>query len=440
MARQQAPMTDTRQQVEFALVNERELRLLMGLPFVMLAIATALAVAIDHGSASKLITEAALASASGVWMAIIVLLRRRWHGQERLMLTCCGVLIGLMAALVLTDPIFGFYAWTGYFWPGVTLRFRWRFPTFALVATVVGTSQHGGLPASSSSSWLSWIAFVAINLLAATAVTRFARTREEEHARRQEVIDELTAANSELEASLAENAGLHAQLLAQAREAGMLDERQRMAGEIHDTLAQGLVGIITQLEAASQAPAGSHEWSHHHEAAVELARESLAEARRSVQALAPAQLEHALLADALRSVAAKWSGRSGVSVSVAITGQQQALSEETELALLRVAQEALANVAKHAHASRVVLTLSYMRDLISLDVRDDGIGFVSGSPSPRRAGFGLTSMRQRIEALAGCLEIESGLGAGTTIAASVPIVGAETSSHPPAPHPIGRAA
>ena len=118
---------------------------------------------------------------------------------------------------------------------------------------------------------------------------------------RAKMVEDLTDANERLEASMRENAGLHEQLLAGAREAGVLDERQRMAREIHDTLAQGLVGIITQLEAAAQGGSGAQ---RHTDAALDLARESLAEARRSVQALAPAPLEEVRLPDALAAVGA----------------------------------------------------------------------------------------------------------------------------------------
>jgi signal transduction histidine kinase len=102
------------------------------------------------------------------------------------------------------------------------------------------------------------------------------------------MVEELSEANRRLEATLAENAGLHEQLLTQAREAGILDERQRMAREIHDTLAQGLAGIITQLQAAQEAAAHDPaERRRHFDAAVRLARDSLTEARRSVDALRP---------------------------------------------------------------------------------------------------------------------------------------------------------
>ncbi len=259
---------------------------------------------------------------------------------------------------------------------------------------------------------------------------------------RAKMVEELTDANAKLEASMRENAGLHEQLLAGAREAGVLDERQRMAREIHDTLAQGLVGIITQLEAA--APGGTAA-QRHTDAALELARESLAEARRSVQALAPAQLEEVRLPDALAAVGARWSGLTGVVTRTTTTGTPLAIRPEVEVALLRTAQEALANVAKHARARTVALTLSYMHDVVSLDVRDDGVGFAAPTdasaeapvtapvkapptapptvPAPAGAngGFGLTAMRQRIEQLGGELAVESEPGGGTTIAASIPV-------------------
>ena len=185
----------------------------------------------------------------------------------------------------------------------------------------------------------------------------------------------LREANRRLEATLAENAGLHQQLLTQAREAGVLDERQRMAREIHDTLAQGLTGIITQLQAAEQAADDPAGWHRHFDAATRLARESLSEARRSVDALRPEPLETARLSEALADVAGRWSALHGIPVQVTTTGTARPMRPEAEVALLRTAQEALANVAKHAQATRVGVTLSYMEYEVALDVRDDGRGF-----------------------------------------------------------------
>ena len=195
------------------------------------------------------------------------------------------------------------------------------------------------------------------------------------------MIAELAEANQRLEEMMAENTGLQAQLLIQAREAGAGDERQRMAREIHDTLAQGLTGIITQLEAAQQTGKDA-ERERRIGNAKRLARDSLAEARRSVQALRPQALENSRLPEALADEVARWSATSGVPGEVETTGDARALHPEVEVTLLRVAQEALANVAKHAGASRAGVTLSYMEDVVSLDVRDDGAGFARARPGP----------------------------------------------------------
>jgi len=228
---------------------------------------------------------------------------------------------------------------------------------------------------------------------------------------------------------MAENTGLQAQLLIQAREAGAGDERQRMAREIHDTLAQGLTGIITQLEAAQQI-AGEPERERRIDNAKRLARDSLAEARRSVQALRPQALEDSKLPDALADEVARWSATSGVAAEVKTTGDVRALHPEVEVTLLRAAQEALANVAKHAGAAQAWVTLSYMEDVVTLDVRDDGVGFVPSEPgeSQTGAGFGLIAMRQRVNRLAGQLDIESELGGGTVVSASLPAIGLGESS------------
>jgi signal transduction histidine kinase len=161
-------------------------------------------------------------------------------------------------------------------------------------------------------------------------------------------------------------------------------------------------------------------WRRHHDAATALARESLTEARRSVNELRPEPLETGRLADALTQVAATWSDRHGVGARVTVTGDGRVLRPEAEVALLRTAQEALANVAKHAAAGRVGLTLSYMDHEVALDIRDDGRGFDPGRTVRSEGGFGLVAMRQRIEGLSGTLQIESEPGGGTGISACLP--------------------
>jgi signal transduction histidine kinase len=260
----------------------------------------------------------------------------------------------------------------------------------------------------------------------------------EQSTQRQQMNVDLAEANRLLEETMAENAGLHAQLLSQAREAGVLEERQRMAREIHDTLAQGLIGIITQLEAVQQTAAGAAR-ERRIDNAAQLARGSLSEARRSVQAMRPEALAaNPRLPEALAEVAGQWSAVNGVTATVTTTGDPVGLHAEIEVTLLRVAQEALANAAKHAAASRVGITLSYMADVVTLDVRDDGAGFrppdpagtdrhdgdgdTDGGDGGRSGGFGLTAMRQRVQRVAGTLAIESEPGTGTAVSASVPAI------------------
>jgi signal transduction histidine kinase len=148
-----------------------------------------------------------------------------------------------------------------------------------------------------------------------------------------------------------------------------------------------------------------------------LARDSLSEARRSVEALRPEPLDGCRLSEALSDVAGRWSSLNGVPVQVTTTGTVRPVQPEAEFALLRAAQEALANVARHAHATRVWLTISYMESEVALDVRDDGVGFDPGSLDH---GFGLVAMRQRIAALSGTLQVESEPGGGTAVSACVP--------------------
>jgi signal transduction histidine kinase len=139
-----------------------------------------------------------------------------------------------------------------------------------------------------------------------------------------------------------------------------------------------------------------------------------------VWALRPEVLEGASLPQALERVAQRWAEESGVRTEFTLTGEPQPLHPALEVALLRVTQEALANVRKHAQARRVNLTLSYLDDLVLLDIQDDGVGLQSGVPSPA-GGFGLRSIRERVEALGGYCAIESERGVGTTVAVSLPV-------------------
>jgi signal transduction histidine kinase len=368
----------------------------------------------DDGPAERLVTAGLVALAAlWVFFGYTRAPRPRKVHRARMLLYFIG-LLAIGSLLALREPIFFIFLITGFFhamvlrpWPFLVAGV---FATSFLVNTVIG-----GFP--TNNEWLTiYVAIIVIQTLAIGFGGIVGEKLAEESEQRR-------VALARLEAALEENAGLHAQLLTQAREAGMLDERQRMAGEIHDTIAQGLTGIVTQLEAAEQARERPEAWQRHVRHAIGLARDSLAEARRSVEGLRPEHLETARLPEALAQVAGRWSELNGIPAEVMTTGAVQALHPEVEVALLRTAQEALANVARHAGASRAVLTLSYMGDVVTLDVRDDGVGFtVPPGPDARGAGFGLSAMRQRISRVAGTLAIESEPGAGTAVSARVPAI------------------
>jgi signal transduction histidine kinase len=204
-----------------------------------------------------------------------------------------------------------------------------------------------------------------------------------------------------------------------SRQAGVLEERQRLAREIHDTLAQGFASIVVQLEAAEMASENETSATRYLEQARNAAREGLSEARRMVWALRPEILENTSLPEALQRLMRRWQQESGVSAQFTLTGEPRPLHPELEVGLLRIAQEALANVRKHSKARHATLTLSYLGDMVLMDVQDDGVGL----QAPTSGSFGLRSMRERVEALGGQMTVESEPGLGTTLAFGLPLYG-----------------
>jgi len=384
-------------------------------PYVTLALSSVLALGRSTDTPGERVVTAALVILAALWVyfGYTRAPKPRTAHQARMIPYFIGLLV-IATALAAREYIFFLFLITGFFhasvlrpWPVV---YAGVFATSVLVNTVIG-----GFP-TNPEWWTIYIAIIAIQtVVIGSGVLLGERNAEQSEQRRQAV--------ARLEAALDENAGLHAQLMTQAREAGVLDERQRMAREIHDTIAQGLTGIVTQLEAAEAAEDRPDDRRRHIRNAIGLARESLVEARRSVEAMRPEQLETARLPEALADVARQWSELNGVPVEVVTTGDVQPLHPEVEVALLRTAQEALANIAKHANATRAGLTLSYMGDVVTLDVRDDGVGFTVPTGSDERgSGFGLSAMRQRVNRVAGTLAIESEPGAGTAVSARVPAI------------------
>ncbi|MFE9691857.1 sensor histidine kinase [Micromonospora sp. NPDC005806] len=239
--------------------------------------------------------------------------------------------------------------------------------------------------------------------IAAITTTVFLELDRQNRAR-QHALDDLLATRDELSRS--------------QREAGALAERARLSREIHDTLAQGLSSMNLLLQAADQdwdtEPARAR--GHVRQAAA-TARENLAEARRFVRGLASPALDNASLTDALRRLCAATERDTGTAVRFTVAGTVVPLGVDNEVALLRVAQGALANVRRHAHARHIAVTLTYGDKEVMLDVYDDGTGFDPAVTT----GFGLTGIRERIAHLHGTVTIESAPGEGTALAVSLPL-------------------
>ncbi|MGW0706755.1 sensor histidine kinase [Streptomyces sp. NPDC002643] len=395
-------------------------------PYVLLGVGALLAVATAEltPSTAERITAALLVVAGAALQLWWGRASRTRQGPS----TAGAVYYTLRWALgfVLTwlNPFFAFYAAAGYF--DADELIPWRRPRrlgpFASAVTVSG-SQAGGMPFEKPVQWAVFAGLLVVNNVMLTVVGHLTSQQEERSRARAETIAELERTNTALQQALDENAALHSQLLVQAREAGVADERRRLAAEIHDTIAQGLTGIIAQLQVVANAPDLTVARTHLDRAAA-LARHSLGEARRSVHNLAPVALEHDGLPEALRNTVTEWGERTDIRAEFTVTGTTAHLHDEVSATLLRIAQEALSNVARHAHATRVGVTLSFLGDEVILDIRDDGQGFDPHTCRARTSngGFGLDGMRARAERIAGALTVESEPHHGTALSARVPLV------------------
>jgi signal transduction histidine kinase len=289
-------------------------------------------------------------------------------------------------SVAITPQLFSFLSTRLAMGLGVALNFMAaallvaRYPTAGTAAVAFTIAAAGGGFAIFYGTWVSRII--------------------EQSAERAVIIDQLEATRAELDAI--------------QHEAGRMAERQRLATDIHDTLAQGFTSILMLIQAAQADLDGSHPRAGGHlDLAARTARENLAEARVLVQDLAPAQLDGGTLPDALRRL----SQAPGVDASFGLSGAPRPLPMATEVVLLRVCQEALANVRKHAGARSAAVRLDYDPDAIRLEVSDDGAGF---DPARVNGGYGLRGMRTRVAEAGGTLTVRSAPGAGTHVSAMVP--------------------
>jgi two-component system NarL family sensor kinase len=213
------------------------------------------------------------------------------------------------------------------------------------------------------------------------------------------------------------------QLAEQATQMALVEERNRLAREVHDTLAQELAGIALQLEAADALLDSAPDRARVRiRQALEQARESLDEARRSVLNLRAGPLERQTLAAALDALGQRFAEETGIAVTTSVALEGLRLPARSEEALYRIAQEALANVRRHAQASAVAIELSIAGDDARLTIADDGRGFsADAEPADPAHGFGLIGMHERARLLNGWMRVSSCPGEGAQVEVRIPL-------------------
>ncbi|MFI5916854.1 sensor histidine kinase [Dactylosporangium sp. NPDC051541] len=216
---------------------------------------------------------------------------------------------------------------------------------------------------------------------------------------------------------VAELDATRAELATVSREAGALAERERIARDIHDTVAQGFTSVLLLLDALEAEFKNEDIARGYLRRARETARENLAEARSLIAAATPPALRTASLPAALRQVVDRIGPDLPGGATLTVEGEPRPLPAELEVVALRAGQEALANVRRHARASRVDVLLRYQSDVLALRIRDDGRGF---DADRRPAGFGLAGLRERVAAAGGSVAVRAAPGAGVTVDVELP--------------------
>ncbi|HZE41013.1 MAG TPA: sensor histidine kinase [Stackebrandtia sp.] len=347
---------------------------------------------LTHVTIGSLAVCAVLAAIYGVGVAA-------WKPLGRARSVWLGIVLVLWLVLVLVSPSFSWCAVPLYFLCLRLLPMRVTIGVAVVLTAAVIVGEWRIADVDEPSLVLAPIGISAM-------ITVFFWMLDRELNRRQQLIDDLVAARG----ALAES---------QHRE-GVLAERERLAREIHDTLAQGLSSVGMLLQAADRVWDNDDRSARTHvRHAGEVAADNLVEARRFVRDLTPSRLEGHPLPRALTKLCAEH----GPGARLLIEGDEQPLPGRVQAVLLRVAQGALANITEHARADAVVITLTYLGDEITMDIHDDGVGLDAGTaPRPGR-GFGLRAMRDRLSEVGGTLSVDSEPGEGTTIAARVPLEG-----------------
>lgn len=317
---------------------------------------------------------------------------------NRAALGLSAALLGLLAVAIFADSSASFFLFT--VCPVLSMIVRQPMATvvmaLAILLSPLAVFFHGGFGDASLTMLLPMTALLIIfSICVSTWIDRVVMQSEE----RAQLIEQLAASRAEL-----------ARL---SHEAGTSAERERLAREIHDTLAQGFTSIVTLLQAGeSELDTDLPSARRHVSLATRTARENLAEARAMVATLTPSTLTTGSLADALRRQAEHLTEETGIAVDCRVPDPLPPLPTVTEVVLLRAAQEAMANVRKHANAAHVSIEVAVADDLARLVIADDGAGF---DPDRAGRGFGLAGMRHRAQQVGGSMTVRTGPGATVTV-------------------------
>ena len=392
-----------------------------GITYALLAVPVAICLVDAETALSFKAAAVALSCLWGVWFWLFVTRDRFRSDYPAVGVVALTLSISVAALLSWINMAFVVLLFA-YF--GISFRalpVKWAVPNVVLASTVLAVRYM-----NFSDGWfttgnlLFLLGFLTMAFLA-SMLGLFVSSIARQSIERQRMIKELESTRGELAKA--------------EREAGVLQERQRLAGEIHDTLAQGFTSVILQLETAElDIDSNPPKARIHLERALRAARDSLVKARSVLWALRPDILEREPLKTVLDRTARTWGESTGIRAEVNVAEDIGALPPEVEAVLVRAAQEALANVHKHAEASCVNITLSFIGDAVILDVRDNGRGFSISSQADKDGripkGYGIPAMRERAELLGGRVTVETSPGEGTTLVVEIPLQrsGKETST------------
>ncbi|MDL9979731.1 sensor histidine kinase [Microbacterium sp. ASV49] len=377
-------------------------------PYVIVAIVTGFT--FTGGSGTGAIYG--LLGAMTIWMLGLFTLPRALRSRPGAMAVFVAGFFAFVCALTALAPWYGVLALAGYIFSFAVIAWPWRLISVSAFAVLAAIAQANGLHIQDASHIAVTVAIMLLNVGAMCFLTW--------------VYHSMRTLAEERRAALEENERLREQLVARARAEARADERQRLAREIHDTVAQGLVGVITQLDAIDTSAGGtaSQDDLHHLDQAAAIARESLREARRAVAELSPAALDGTDLTTAIRRTTEQWGLRAGVSTRLSLPDAAAGVGPDVASTLLRVLQEALANIARHADATLASVTLTWFADALVMDIADDGTGYdpvnVPARPSTA-GGYGVIAMRDRMARVGGTIDIESEPGGGTVVSARAPL-------------------